>query len=190
VDRTSKYLEFLLDAMVHSRVYLDEISHWDREFLLQSSQLHDLGKISIKDNILLKPGKLTPEEFEVMKNHTVFGVKIIDEIERHTPENSFLTHAKIFAGTHHEKWNGTGYPQGLAGKEIPLQGRLMAIADVYDALVSTRSYKEPFSHEEASNIILEGRETHFDPVLTDIFATVSDRFEQLIKKPELVLMTA
>ncbi|MDR1928999.1 MAG: response regulator [Treponema sp.] len=180
VERTRKYLEFLLDAMVEQKIYLDEIAEWDREFLLQSSQLHDLGKISIRDAILLKPGKLDADEFEVMKSHTVFGVKIIDEIEKHTPENSFLTHAKIFAGTHHEKWNGTGYPGGLAGKDIPLQGRLMAIADVYDALISVRPYKKPLTHEEASNIIIEGKGTHFDPVLTDLYASVADKFARFI----------
>jgi putative two-component system response regulator len=190
VDRTRKYLEFLLTAMTQQGMYLEGIQDWDQEFLLQSSQLHDLGKISIKDNILLKPGKLTDEEFEEMKNHTVFGVQIIDEIEKHTPENSFLKHAKIFAGTHHEKWNGTGYPDGLAGEDIPLQGRLMAIADVYDALVSSRPYKKAFTHEEATKIILEGRGSHFDPVLTDLFASVADKFGALTVSRETVFITA
>jgi putative two-component system response regulator len=149
-----------------------------------------LGKISIRDSILLKPGKLTGEEFAEMKNHTLFGVKIIGEIEKHTPENSFLKHAKIFAGTHHEKWNGTGYPYGLAGKEIPLQGRLMAIADVYDALISVRPYKEPLTHEDATKIILEGRGTHFDPSLTDLFASISDRFREVSQNQDAVLVSA
>jgi putative two-component system response regulator len=190
VERTRQYLEFLLDAMIEQKMFLSEIKDWDREFVLQSSQLHDLGKISIRDSILLKPGKLTNEEFEEMKNHAAFGVKIIEEIEKHTPENSFLKHAKIFAGTHHEKWNGSGYPYGLAGTEIPLQGRLMAIADVYDALISIRPYKQPLSHEEASKIIIEGRGVHFDPVLTDLFVSVADKFGMLAKNPAEIPVTA
>jgi putative two-component system response regulator len=105
IERTRDYLEVLLEACVRQNLYKEEISSWDPDFFLQSSQLHDLGKISIKDTILLKPGKLTAEEFNEMKNHTLFGVKIIEEIEKNTPENSFLKHAKIFAGTHHEKWD-------------------------------------------------------------------------------------
>jgi putative two-component system response regulator len=111
-----------------------------------------------------------------MKKHTTFGVKIIEKIEIGTTENDFLKHAKIFAGTHHEKWDGSGYPCGIAGDDIPLQGRLMAIADVYDALVSERPYKNAFSHDEAVKIILDGRGTHFDPVLTDVFEQIADWF--------------
>ncbi|AEF84726.1 response regulator receiver modulated metal dependent phosphohydrolase [Treponema primitia ZAS-2] len=196
VERTRMYLEILLDALIAQKIHLEEIQSWDRDFLLQSSQLHDLGKIHIKDDILLKPGKLTDDEFNTMKNHTLFGVKIIDEIERHTPENSFLEHAKIFAGTHHEKWDGTGYPYGLLGENIPLQGRLMAIADVYDALISTRPYKAPLTHEEAANIIMKGTGTHFDPVLTELFAGVSGEFSEISQswkkegRPEIADYTA
>jgi putative two-component system response regulator len=179
VERTRMYLELLLAGMIEQKLYLDEIAAWDREFLLKSSQLHDLGNISIKESILLKPGKLTQEEFNEVKNHTLFGVQIIDEIERHAPENSFLKYAKIFAGTHHEKWDGTGYPYGLAGNGIPLQGRMMAIADVYNALVSPRPYKAPLTHEEATEIILDGKGIFFDPVLTDLFGSVSGQFSQI-----------
>jgi putative two-component system response regulator len=138
-----------------------------------------VGKISISDQILNKPGKLTPEEFDEMKKHTTFGVAIIEKIEASTSESDFLKHAKIFAGTHQEKWDGSGYPAGLSGEAIPLQGRLMAIADVYDALVSERPYKKAFSHEEAVRIILESRGTHFDPVLTDVFQQVADQFRYI-----------
>jgi putative two-component system response regulator len=181
VERTKGYLAILLDAMIAQHLYQDEVKSWDREFFLQSSQLHDLGKISIQDSILLKPGKLTPEEFEIMKNHSIFGVKIIEKIEKETPESSFLTYAKIFAGTHHEKWNGTGYPYGLKEGNIPLPGRMMAIADVYDALISIRPYKKPFTHQEAVGIIAEGKGTHFEPDLADLFLTVSDNFARLVK---------
>jgi putative two-component system response regulator len=168
--------------MIDQKIHVKEIEGWDRDFFLQSSQLHDVGKISIRDSILLKPGKLTQEEFEVMKKHVVFGVRIINEMEKDTPESSFLTHAKILAGTHHEKWDGTGYPYGLKGATIPLGGRLMAIADVYDALISIRPYKEPFTHEQATRIIVDGKGTQFDPELVDLFLSVADKIDQLVQR--------
>jgi putative two-component system response regulator len=143
--------------------------------LLQSSQLHDVGKIAISDRILQKPGKLDPDEFEEMKKHAAFGVQIIERIEASASGISdFLKYAKIFAGTHHEKWDGSGYPNGLAEKNIPLQGRIMALADVYDALVSERPYKKAFSQQEAMTIIQDGRGTQFDPVLTDVFIKIME----------------
>jgi putative two-component system response regulator len=117
---------------------------------------------------------LTDEEFGDMKKHTVFGVQIIERIEASTTASDFLKYAKIFAGTHHEKWDGSGYPSGLAGEDIPLQGRIMALADVYDALVSERPYKKAFSHGEAVKIIRDSRGTQFDPVLTDVFVGVME----------------
>jgi putative two-component system response regulator len=184
IERTQDYLRILLDGMIARNLYKGEVSSWDRDFFLQSSQLHDVGKISIKDSILLKPGKLDPGEFEEMKKHTVYGVRIIEEIERNTPESSFLFYAKTLAGTHHEKWDGTGYPKGLKEEEIPLMGRLMAIADVYDALISVRPYKKPFTHEETTRIILNGKGTQFDPVLTDLFTSVADQFYSIVKERE------
>jgi putative two-component system response regulator len=180
IERTKDYLEILLDAAIEQNIYYEEAKSWDRDFFLQSSQLHDLGKISIRDSILLKQDKLTEDEFNEMKNHTLFGVKIIEEIAKETPENSFLIYAKTFAGTHHEKWNGTGYPYGLKEHKIPLPGRLMAIADVYDALISTRSYKKSFTHEEAVKIIVEGKGSQFDPDLVDLFLGVADKFAQMV----------
>ncbi|MDR2739137.1 MAG: response regulator [Treponema sp.] len=182
IERTRGYLEILLDAMFAQKLHADEIKTWDRDFFLQSSQLHDVGKISIRDNILLKPDKLTDEEFNIMKKHTLFGVQIIEEIQKDTSESSFLTYAKILAGTHHEKWNGTGYPYGLAGENIPLGGRLMAIADVYDALISVRPYKTPLTHEKAMQIIVEGKGTQFDPDLIELFLSVADKFNRLVQK--------
>jgi putative two-component system response regulator len=176
VERTRRYLSILLDGLVKIGLYTQEIADWNRDFFLQSSQLHDVGKISIPDKILLKPDRLTPEEFNEMKNHTLFGVKIIEAMQKETPESSFLSHAKILAGFHHEKWDGSGYPYGLKGLDIPLGGRLMAIADVYDALISERPYKKPMTHEEAAQIIVNGRGTQFDPDLMDVFVAVSDQF--------------
>ncbi|MDR2199060.1 MAG: response regulator [Deltaproteobacteria bacterium] len=178
ITRTMKWLEFLLDGMTDASVYSDEIDTWDKAIVIQSSALHDVGKISIKDDILKKPAKLTPEEFEIMKDHVVLGVEIIDKISGSLPESDagFMRHARILAHAHHEKWDGTGYPLGLKGEEIPLQGRLMAISDVYDALISKRPYKDPFPPEKAVEIIIEGAETHFDPKLIEVFKAVSDNF--------------
>jgi putative two-component system response regulator len=135
-----------------------------------------VGKISISDTILNKPGKLTDEEFAIMKTHPIIGVNAIKRIEENASEHAFLNHAEIFAGSHHEKWDGSGYPHGLSGQNIPLQGRLMAIADVYDALISVRPYKKPMSVEASKEIIVAGRGSHFDPALVDIFLEVENEF--------------
>jgi putative two-component system response regulator len=178
VERTQHGLSILVNALADFGLHREQLEAWDIDLLLQSSQLHDVGKISISDNILNKPGKLTSEEFGEMKKHTIFGVKIIEKMETSTSESDFLKYAKVFAGTHHEKWDGSGYPSGLSGEEIPLQGRLMAIADVYDALVFERPYKKAFTHEKAVEIILGDRGTHFDPVLVDVFQYVADQFRR------------
>jgi putative two-component system response regulator len=177
IDRTQRGVGILCKKVMENSHYKDEAAHWDLGLLVQSSQLHDVGKIAISDSILKKPGKLTFEEFEEMKKHTSFGVQVMEKIEASTSENDFLKHAEIFAGTHHEKWDGTGYPQGLKEEAIPLQGRIMAIADVYDALTSERPYKKAFSHEESVKIIQEGRGTQFDPIMVDIFTAVESQFK-------------
>ena len=176
VERTEALLSLLLDAMRHHAVYLDEIEKWDTKLLLQSAQLHDVGKIAIRNKILMKPGPLTHAEFTEMQKHTTFGEKVIDKIMESARENMFLTHAKIMAGTHHEKWNGSGYPRGIAGRGIPLQGRLMAVVDVYDALTSTRPYKKPLPHRKALEIITAAKGVHFDPAVADVFALAVDHF--------------
>ncbi|MDR1292628.1 MAG: response regulator, partial [Clostridiales Family XIII bacterium] len=153
VDRTQLYLKLLVDRMIEVGLYKDETSEWDLAFLLPSAQLHDVGKISISDAILNKPGKLTDEEFAIMKGHPSIGVNAIKRIEENASEHDFLNHAEVFAGSHHEKWDGSGYPNGLKGDEIPLQGRIMAIADVYDALISVRPYKKPMGVDVARKII-------------------------------------
>jgi putative two-component system response regulator len=172
IERTQRGVGLLVEGLRDHPVYGRELAGWDIKLLLQSSQLHDVGKIAISDRILKKPGRLTDEEFEEMKKHAAFGVQIIERIEASTTTSDFLKYAKIFAGTHHEKWDGSGYPYGLAGENIPLQGRIMALADVYDALVSERPYKKAFSHEEAVKIIQDSKGTQFDPVLTDVFVAV------------------
>jgi len=179
IERTQAYLHALLKQLPKSGLHREEISRWNIELVLQSAQLHDIGKIAIKDSILQKPGRLTDEEFEEIKTHTVFGEKIIEKIKESTTDQAFLEYAGVLAVSHHEKWDGSGYPKGLAGDEIPLLGRIMAIADVYDALVSERPYKKAFTHSEAVGIIMEGKGKHFDPVLADLFMEVSDEFEKI-----------
>jgi len=176
IERTRRYIKVLMDGMKEYNIYQDEMRNVDEELVLQSSQLHDLGKISISDTILFKPGKLTPDEFDEIKKHTTFGGRIISGIINKTPDSDFLQYAKIFAETHHEKWDGSGYPYGLKGYDIPLFGRLMAIADVYDALVTDRPYKKAFPHSDAVQIILEGSNKHFDPILVDLFLKVHHEF--------------
>jgi len=182
VSRTQLYLKALIDRLIMEGIYVDAIKKWDMDFFLPSAQLHDVGKIAISDLILNKPSKLTQEEFEIMKSHVNVGVDAIEKIMSNADEHQFLRHALLFTKTHHEKWDGTGYPSGLKGNDIPLEGRLMAIADVYDALISVRPYKEAFSHEKACKIIEDGKGTHFDPILIDVFLKISDEFEKASKK--------
>jgi putative two-component system response regulator len=179
IERTQHCLEILLMAILSDGLWPEQSLQWDVPLLLQSSQLHDVGKIAISDAILKKPGKLTPEEFEAMKNHVAYGVSFIERLEDGEEDSHFLQYAKTFAAFHHEKWDGSGYPNGLAGENIPLLGRLMAIADVYDALTSDRPYKQGFSHEKSFNIIMDGCGSHFDPALIKLFERESGQFRQI-----------
>ncbi|MDR0669310.1 MAG: response regulator [Treponema sp.] len=176
IERTQNYLTLLVDKLLQENIYREEISSWNLEFLIPSAQLHDVGKIAISDTILNKPGKLTSVEFEIMKQHAAIGETAIERIMKTTSENDFLNHAKIFAATHHEKWDGSGYPRNLKNYDIPLQGRLMAVADVYDALISARPYKEPLSPVEAEEVIIAERGKHFDPILVDLFRELTSQF--------------
>jgi putative two-component system response regulator len=176
VEKTQAYLGILVKELIQTRTYIDEISKWTMSLLLPSAQLHDVGKIAISDLILNKPGKLTEQEFELIKKHCVEGERIIDRIIGKTKDDGFLHHAKKFAGCHHEKWDGTGYPRNLSKEEIPLEGRIMAVADVYDALISERPYKKPFTHQDTVKIINEETGTRFDPKIITAFMNVSDDF--------------
>jgi len=177
IERTSVYIKILIEQMKERGVYAEEIQSWDIEKMISSARMHDLGKISITDIIVNKPGKLTDEEYEIMKSHSMEGERIIDEIILRTGEGEFLSNAKLFAGTHHERWDGKGYPRGLKGFDIPLQGRIMAIIDVYDALISDRPYKKAFTNEEAVEIIMQNSGSHFDPVIADVFFEVRDHIK-------------
>ena len=179
IERTQNYLKMLVEFLLINGVYRDELSAWDADLLVMSSQLHDVGKISIRDEILMKPGQLTAEEFEEMKKHAVSGADIIRSIEETTTEKDFLKHAELLAESHHEKWDGTGYPYGLKYYEIPLQGRLMAIVDVYDAITNKRLYKQAYTHEEAVRIIKEGAGEHFDPHIAEIFLKYEKDFKRV-----------
>ncbi|MCL2524919.1 MAG: response regulator [Betaproteobacteria bacterium] len=184
VERTSIYIKTLIEAMRERGLYKEEIDHWNMDTMLLSARLHDIGKITISDLILNKPGKLSDDEFEVMKTHALEGERIIEQIIARTGSEMFLQHAKFFAGYHHENWDGTGYPYNLKGDAIPLQGRIMAVADVYDALVSERSYKNAFPHEKSVQIIMEDAGKKFDPNIAKVFFEVHEEFK-LVKEADL-----
>jgi len=185
IKRTQKYIRELTLELQSKDEYRDVLTIEYIELLYKSAPLHDIGKVGVRDSILLKPGRLTEEEFEEMKKHTIYGGKSltvgINELGEES-QNSFLTLAKEIALTHHEKWDGSGYPRGLSKKEIPISGRLMALSDVYDALISKRVYKGQFTHEEAKNTILEGRGTHFDPDIVDAFIKRETQFIEIMEK--------
>lgn len=183
IRRTQHYVRLLaINLKSHPRfsAALDDATI---ELLFKSAPLHDIGKVGIPDRILLKPGKLTPEEFEIMKTHAILGRNAIAAAEKllDTP-SSFLQTAREIAHYHHEKWDGSGYPEGLAGDKIPISARLMAIADVYDALISRRVYKPPFPHSQALEIIREGHGKHFDPDMLDVFFKISEEFRIIAER--------
>ncbi|WP_162139863.1 CHASE2 domain-containing protein [Limisalsivibrio acetivorans] len=182
IIRTQNYVKRLAEHMSDKPEYKKILTKRYIELLYISAPMHDIGKVGVPDNILLKPGRLDEAEFEEMKKHAVYGLNIIHGAQEKIPENEFLRMAADIAYTHHEKWDGSGYPRGLKGAEIPLAGRLMAIADVYDALISKRHYKAPMGHEKAMSIIKEGRGTHFDPELVDAFLEIESDFAEIALK--------
>jgi putative two-component system response regulator len=180
IRRTQNYVKSLATELKNRSRYSSQLDDTAIEWLYKSAPLHDIGKVGIPDRILLKPGKLDSAEFEVMKTHTTLGRDALLQAEAGLEVRSdFLRYAKEIAYSHQEKWDGSGYPQGLSGEAIPLSARLMALADVYDALVSRRLYKEPLPHEEAAAIIVEGRGSHFDPELVDCFLRITDQFRDI-----------
>lgn len=180
IRRTQRYVKILAVEVAKSEQYKEFLTPSVITSLYKSAPLHDIGKVGIEDSILLKPGKLTDEEFEEMKRHTTYGRDALAAAEQHIDSaDNFLVFAKEIAYSHQEKWDGSGYPEGLSGQDIPLSARLMAVADVYDALISKRVYKPAFSHEKAVSIITEGKGSHFEPLLVDCFLTVADDFKQV-----------
>ncbi|MBV7316076.1 two-component system response regulator [Shewanella sp. NIFS-20-20] len=183
IRRTQWYVKLLAEKARYLPRFSERLTPDVISTYFKSAPLHDIGKVGIPDNILLKPGKLTADEFEIMKLHAYYGYQALVEAEADIGyEDSFLTAAKEIAHYHHEKWDGTGYPNGLCGEEIPLSARLMAIADVYDALISKRVYKDAMSHDQAMEIIHNGRGTHFDPDLLDIFFEIESEFQHIAEK--------
>ncbi len=182
IMRTQHYVKALALCLGSSPKHAVDLAPQNIELMAKSAPLHDIGKVGIPDHILLKPGKLTTEEFVEMKTHAMLGWKILNMTEQRFGSNSFLRYACEITLCHHEKWDGSGYPQSLAGETIPLSARLMAVADVYDALISVRPYKKAFSHAEAKAIIVDGRGLHFDPSIVDAFLLLEDRFIDIYMK--------
>ena len=182
IKRTRLYVRLLAEHIKQHDNYKHFLNNENIDMLYKSAPLHDIGKVAIPDNILLKPSRLTEEEFEVMKTHTTIGHDVIESSIRKLGKNSFLTIAAEIALSHQEKWDGSGFPQGLKGEAIPISGRLMALADVYDALISKRVYKLPFPHAMAVDIIKKGRGTHFDPVMVDAFLEIHEQFRNIARE--------
>jgi putative two-component system response regulator len=173
VVRTSRYADILGKQLQRMNLFEDQLTDSELEMIVRASPMHDVGKIGISDIVLLKPGKLDDDEFSIIKTHTTIGADIIRSMYAKAPTQEYLKHAIMIAEGHHEKFNGKGYPDGKAGEDIPLCARIMAVADVYDALVDNRVYRRAMSHDDACNIILEGKGSHFDPRIVDAFVSVN-----------------
>ena len=180
IRRTQYYVKALAQHLSKHAKFATRLTDSYIQMLFKSAPLHDIGKVGIPDRILLKPGRFEPAEFEIMKTHTTLGRDAIEHAEKQLGMHvEFLSMAKEIALSHQEKWDGSGYPQGLAGEAIPLSARLMAVADVYDALISRRVYKEGMPHDKAVSIIQEGRGSHFDPDLVDAFVALQQEFRDI-----------
>ncbi len=182
IRRTQNYIRLLAEYLKNQPRFSMFLDDETIDLLCKSAPLHDIGKVGVSDRILLKPGKLTEQEFEEMKQHTIYGRDTILAAERKLGNTSFLCVAREIAYTHHERWDGSGYPEGLKGEQIPVPGRLMALADTYDALTSKRVYKSQISHEKAVEIIIEEKGSHFDPEVVDAFLEVKENFRQIALK--------
>lgn len=182
LERVQNYCWILASEIKGHSAFKDEVTDEFINNIKQASPLHDIGKVGISDNILLKPGKLTDEEFATMKTHTIIGYDTLQEVHSKFGQNAFIGMGMVIARSHHERYDGFGYPDKKKGQDIPLAARIMAIADVYDALRSKRVYKDAFSQEKAVSIILEGRGTQFDPDLVDAFERVAEKFNEISVK--------
>jgi HD-GYP domain-containing protein (c-di-GMP phosphodiesterase class II) len=179
LDRTTKYLELLLNSLVKHPDYKGYLTETYIRDMLKASVLHDIGKVGIPDQILLKPGKLTSEEFDIIKNHCRYGQDIILKAKERVAFRSFFSLANKIVYFHHEKWDGSGYPEGLQGDAIPISARLMALADVYDAMRSKRCYKDPMPHEKCKAIITSESGRHFDPLVVECFLENESEFKRI-----------
>ena len=179
LERIREYAKLLAEELAKNPKYAQHITPEYVDDIYQSSILHDIGKVGIPDAILLKPDKLTDEEFDVIKRHTTLGGDAIKAIEAKIEGKSFLALGKEIAYNHHEKWDGSGYPMGKSGERIPLSARIIALADVYDALTTRRFYKEAFSHDRSRQMIVDLQGTHFDPEVVDVFLALEDEFDRI-----------
>lgn len=180
LERVQTFCQLLAAELQKQRQYESHISPTYINNLFHASPLHDIGKVGIRDSVLLKPGKLTPEEFHgEMKKHAVLGAQTLMEVHERYPKNVFINMGIVIARCHHEKWDGSGYPEGLSGEDIPASARIMAVADVYDALSSRRCYKPAYSHGESCEVIAGGSGAHFDPTVVEAFSTIADRFREI-----------
>lgn len=188
LERMREYSKLLAEQLAMLGKYSDVLDADYIRTIYATSPLHDIGKVGIPDSILLKPGKLTAEEFEVMKTHTLIGFKTLESAVKNNPSAKFYRFAQEIVLSHHERWDGLGYPNGIAGTEIPLSARIVSVADVYDALTTKRVYKSAFTHERAKEIIIDGRGKSFDPDVVDAFLKSEAQFvqikEELNKQPE------
>ncbi len=182
IERVQIFCRLLAEELAPQPRYTAEITPEFVNNLFYAAPLHDVGKVGIPDAILLKPGRLTPEEFEVMKNHTLIGWKTLRAVTERYPQNAFLAMGAVIARSHHERWDGTGYPDQLKGDAIPLAARIMAVADVYEALRAKRCYKEPFSHEKSRAILKECAGTQFDPGVIAAFDSCETQFSRLYEQ--------
>jgi HD-GYP domain-containing protein (c-di-GMP phosphodiesterase class II) len=179
INRVAMYSGFIAEELQKTKKYKDYIDESYIEAIEKGTPLHDIGKMGIPDKILLKKGKLNDKEFNIIKKHPVIGADILSQIKGKHPNNKFLNISEQIIRYHHEKWDGSGYPEGLKKEEIPLSARIMAICDVYDALRTERPYKKPFSHKKAVEIIEADKETHFDPLIADIFLKNSEKINNI-----------
>lgn len=176
LERVQRYSRRLAEKLAETQMGFERLDVDFIRLVYQTSPLHDIGKVGIPDHILLKPGRLTPEEFEIMKSHTSIGAETLEAALVNYPQARFLQVARDIAAAHHERWDGKGYPNGLAGKTIPLAARIVSVADVYDALTSKRVYKDAFTHEAARNIIVAEAGKQFDPQVVRAFCCVEHDF--------------
>ncbi len=177
IERTSKYVGLLVEKLSEHPDYSDYLSAKYKRDLVKAAPLHDIGKVGVPDAILKKKGRLTEDEFAIMKKHCEYGARVLEIADEKLGFESFLKLAIQIVLTHHEKWDGSGYPRGLKGEDIPLSGRIMAVADVYDALRSERCYKDSYTHERTCEILRQERGKHFDPLLIDVFFECEKEFE-------------
>ena len=177
LERIARYCSILCQRLAELRTHAPVLTPEFQRTLENASPLHDIGKVAVPDHILRKPGKLTPEEFELMKQHTIWGAQTLEHVNRLHPGSNYVQMGIEIARSHHERWDGRGYPDGIAGEAIPLSARILSLADVYDALSSKRCYKDAFTHDSCRGILVEGRGTQFDPIIVDAFLESEREFE-------------